>query len=280
MIKNESTTYDRKSHWVFLRGLARESRHWGGFPFELKSEVEKIVGPALVEALDLPGTGRYSEMKSPLSIQDITEFVREKLLESRAAKNERGANPIRFRVLVATSLGGMVASHWLENWPDDFQAAILINTSFSGISPFHHRLMPTAYLQVCKAIRAKTAMEREEAILRFVSNRPEVRKRAVAEWAKIQEDRPVSLENFVRQLFAASRYHAPNGAPKSPVLILKSRNDRLVSPRCSELIAERWGVEIRCHPSAGHDLTLDASEWATEQILDWLKEPLQNAFKK
>jgi len=35
-------------------------------------------------------------------------------------------------------------------------------------------------------------------------------------------------------------------------------------------IQKQWQLELRSHPSAGHDLTLDAGDWVVMQLKDWL----------
>jgi predicted alpha/beta hydrolase family esterase len=49
--------------------------------------------------------------------------------------------------------------------------------------------------------------------------------------------------------------------------VLASRDDKMVSPKCSEDIARYYNANLIEHPSAGHDLTLDDPSWVTEQIL-------------
>lgn len=270
--KNNSSNESQQTHWILLRGLARESRHWGSFPELFQSALRENGTEARVDCIDLPGTGRYSEMKSPVVISEITEFVREKYLEIRQRQRESGESPRSKSFLVAVSLGGIVASDWLERWPEDFAACTLINTSFKGYSPFYQRLSPEAFLRLLDILRGKTAAEREERVLRLVSNRPEIYKETATAWAKIFEDRPVSYENFARQLMAAARYQPSLHSPVVPVLVLNSKNDRMVHSSCSEQIASRWGAVLRCHPTAGHDLPLDEAEWVIEQICDWYRD--------
>jgi hypothetical protein len=35
-------------------------------------------------------------------------------------------------------------------------------------------------------------------------------------------------------------------------------------------IARRWHCSIAIHPTAGHDLPLDAGDWVAKEILAWL----------
>jgi pimeloyl-ACP methyl ester carboxylesterase len=267
---NTTTRTDASSQWVFVRGLAREARHWGHFPLDLKKSLELLSGgPVRVDTIDLPGTGRYSEMKSPISINEITDFARDKFIEHRTRLRQSGEVMPRETFLVAISLGGMVASRWLERWPDDFNGSVLINTSFKTFSPFYQRLKPQSYLQLFNIIRGRSAIERERAVLKLVSNRPDLFEETAHAWAQIHLSRPVSHENFARQLAAAARFTSVLETPPVPVLILNSLSDRMVNPACSKDIADRWHAELRRHPTAGHDLVHDDGPWVTSQITDW-----------
>lgn len=259
---NKNLETSASSHWILLRGLARETRHWGSFGQEL----EKAIPGARVDGMDLPGTGRYSEMKSPTSIPAITEFVREKFVELRTRMRDAGQEPPSECHLVAISLGGMVASEWLSRWPEDFVSCTLVNTSFRGYSPILKRLLPESYLHLFNIARHTDWRERERHVLKMVSNRPDMYETIAEEWAKYAYERPVSVENFVRQLAAAGRYQPDLDVPPCRVLVLNSERDRMVSPSCSELIARRWNAELRRHPTAGHDLPLDDPKWTVEQI--------------
>jgi hypothetical protein len=58
--------------------------------------------------------------------------------------------------------------------------------------------------------------------------------------------------------------------PHDRVLLLRSLQDRLVNPVCSERMAEQWDWPVRTHPEAGHDLPLDDADWVIKQIQDWI----------
>jgi pimeloyl-ACP methyl ester carboxylesterase len=114
----------------------------------------------------------------------------------------------------------------------------------------------------------------------MISNRPEIHDRVAREWARIFDERPIGRETFTKQLFAAGRYVPPNETPDVPLLLLNSLSDRMVHPSCSEAIADRWRCELRRHPTAGHDLTLDAGPWVTQAIDGWLKDSFECRARK
>jgi pimeloyl-ACP methyl ester carboxylesterase len=163
----------------------------------------------------------------------------------------------------------MVATHWLEQWPSDFSGCVIINSSFKGLSPVYQRLRPRALVHLIRIATESDIEKRERNILAMVSNRPEIYDETAKEWARISNSRPVSPENFLRQIMAASRFRMSLRFPSQPILVLNSRFDRMVHPDCSLQIAEMWGCEIRRHPTAGHDLPLDAGQWTAEQIVGW-----------
>lgn len=252
-------------HFVCLRGLGREARHWGDFAQNL----EQAIPGARVSYIDLPGAGVYYKIPSPRRIPEIMEFVRERMLEITASDPElqvRAEN----RHLIAMSLGGMVASEWLAKYPNDFKSCVLINTSFSGYSPLKQRLRREALRHLFGAAVSNDPYRREEYVLKMVSNRPEILDQTAGKWAKIHASQPVSHENFLRQLVAAMHYRPSYRPPRVPVLILTSEKDRMVDPACSESIAARWHAPIARHPTAGHDLPLDDAAWIAGQIRNFL----------
>lgn len=266
------------SQWILLRGLAREARHWGEFPKLLQRDLlggaqnESSNSIVRIDCLDLPGMGAYSEMRSPLSIAALAEFARDKMIELRRRRREEGEAVAQRAYIIAQSLGGMVASYWIHEWPRDFDGCVLINTSFRGYSPFYQRLRPSSLRHLANILRSyRDAIDCERNVLRIVSNRPELYEQVAREWGAVLENRPVSPENFARQLIAAARFQAPEAAPEIPVLVLNSARDRMVHPSCSQEVARRWKAEFRQHPTAGHDIPLDDGPWVAREIAAWVK---------
>jgi pimeloyl-ACP methyl ester carboxylesterase len=248
-------------NWLLLRGLARESAHWGDFVPLLKAQFPT----ATITTLDLPGTGEFCHQPSPASIPAITEHIR-----SQAQTRGLLEQPI---TLLAVSLGAMVAWEWLQRYPDDCRGAVLINTSFASLSPFYQRLRWQNYGKFCALLVQRDIYKRESAIVRLISNRKACYQQTAKEWAAIQTSRPLSIKTAAKQLIAAASYRPILIAPKAPVLLLNSKCDRLVSGNCSEQIQQHCSLELHTHPWGGHDLTLDDGEWVLEQVQIWLKEP-------
>lgn len=246
------------SAWILLRGWAREARHWGDFIPAL----EAAVVPNGVRTLDLPGTGRLRSQRSPLTVPGIVERCRQVLAKLDVRPPYK---------LLGQSLGGMVAIDWAARHVGEVERCVLLNTSARPFCAFHERLQLGRWATLLRILLTRDAEAREGAILALVSADAGRRAEARALWKRYAEDAPLGLGNVLRQLIAAACYRAPERPPGVPVLLLASRGDRLVDPRCSENLAGRWNVPLRVHPAAGHDLALDAGAWVADQVAGWLR---------
>lgn len=242
----------KQQTWFFLRGLIREAGHWAGF----LEEFARAFPERRMVALDLPGAGRYCDEACPTSVPAMVQRMRIDFLRERGEEN----------YLFAVSLGAMAALQWAQDFPQDFRALTLVNSSVRGLSPLHHRLRPGALPSVLGIFFASTHLAREQRILALSSNRPERHALVAVDWARVAEVRPISRANALRQLWAAAKFRRPELKPGTRMLVLSGAGDRLVHPECSQAIARHWGAEMRVHPTAGHDLTMDEPAWALEQV--------------
>lgn len=241
--------------WVLLRGLTRESGHWGDFPRQLAAALPG----ARIVPLDLPGNGELHAQASPLRVEEMAAGCRARL------RTLGVAGPCH---LLAMSLGAMVAVAWAAAHAEEVAGCVLINTSLRGISPFHRRLRPASYPALLGALASFDSRGREAAILRLTSSSAPA---AVLEhWVALQREHRVSRANALRQLVAAARFRAPAVPPPVPMLVLSGAADALVDPRCSADLAARWRLPCAQHPSAGHDLPLDDGPWVAEQVRAWV----------
>ena len=245
--------------WIFLRGLTRGTAHWGRFPDAFRNAVPD----SRVIPLDLPGNGSLNQVPSPLSITGMVSYCRTELLQ-------RGEKPPYY--LLAMSLGAMVAAEWSYQYPDEVAGCVLINTSFRPVSPFYRRLRPRNYLALLRlALLKTTSSDRERIILKMTSNNAASHEQVIPDWIATRLEHPVKEVNALRQLMAAARYRVPAAPPPVEVLLLAGVQDELVNVECSLAIASRWKCSLELHPSAGHDLPLDAPLWVTEQVRLWLQ---------
>ena len=267
---------DLGQNWILLRGLARESAHWGAFVPLLQATFPA----AQISLLDLPGTGCFHQETSPKTINTITDKVRRHAFDHGLLQQ-----PV---TILALSLGAMVGWQWMHSYPEDVCGAVLMNTSFADLSPFYLRLRWQSYRKFVALAMTRDVGSRESKILQLVSNRRYIAKDGVYDenqtgtgavqdeqisqaWEQIQHKRPISFKNSFRQIVAAASYRPGDIKPDQPVLLLNGLGDRLVSPVCSEAIHKKWNLELRRRIAAGHDLTLDDGAWVALQLKDWAR---------
>jgi len=249
--------------WVLLRGLARESGHWGEFPARLRERIEREQAGVRLLMLDLPGNGLLHAETSPSHVSEMVESCRSRLASVGVS------GPVH---LLAMSLGAMVASDWAARYPQEVSAAVLINTSLRPFSPFYRRLRPLNYLNfLMLSLSNLSRRQREAKVLRMTANLQARPEEVLDRWVALQEKHPVSLRNTIRQLRAAARFKVSRLRPQTPVLLLCSKADHLVDWRCSQAISRAWGAPLRLHLQAGHDLPLDDPKWVAEVVGDWLQ---------
>ncbi|MBN3756707.1 alpha/beta hydrolase [Paraburkholderia sp. Tr-20389] len=264
------------STWILLRGLTREARHWGALPDALRAALDGTkpgagranAAPSRVLTIDLPGNGEHANLRAPLQVAGMVDFV-------RAAARASGA-PAPYCVL-AMSLGGMVATCWAQRHPADIARLVLINTSMRPFSRFDERLRPQAWSGLAHiAWHWDEASVAEAEIHRLTCTNRATRDADVEAWTAIRESAPVSRANALRQLLAAARFSAQRQRPACPTLVLSTREDGLVDPACSAALAAAWGAPHWRHAWAGHDLPHDDPAWTVERIRAWLDQQDEN----
>jgi pimeloyl-ACP methyl ester carboxylesterase len=220
-----------------------------------------LLGAALdapIDCLDLPGFGTEHERPSPASVERITDDLRRRFAETR------GDAPWS---VLGISLGGMVALDWCARFPGDFERCVVVNTS-TRLSRRGERLRARAVGTLAPSLLGRRD-DKARAVLRISSNARPVDEALVRLHARWQTDRPLALSNVFRQVLAASAFELPPRM-ETPSLVMSSLGDQMVSWRCSETIARALGAPLALHPSAGHDLTLDAPDWVATQVARWL----------
>ncbi len=242
-----------------VRGLARETAHWGDFI----NQLQNLDGVASVTGLDLLGAGRYHKLTSPITIGENSEFLLSQIPMT-------GDRP---RVIISVSLGSMVAVEMAQRAPQMFSQIFVANTSFANLSPLHHRLQLEAFKRFFKISKSRTLQDRESEVLKMVSRDRGKHEKVLAEWVAIAEKRPMALKNFVRQLLAAATYRIADDPPDVPIVVLRSMGDQMVDPSCSQKLAEHWSLPLKTHPSSGHDIFIDDPQW----VLDIIKENLNQS---
>jgi pimeloyl-ACP methyl ester carboxylesterase len=257
---------------VLIRGLTRESRHWGdiaGAEGLLARQLRQLQ-PGIdwqVLSLDLPGNGRFSAMQSPASVAATVELARAQLLAIGAAPPY---------VLIGMSLGGMVATDWAQRYPQEARRLILINSSMRPFNGPLRRLRPRNWPSLLRLAAVWThpaqSARIERQIHALTCRRTDSLDADVNAWVRIREDQPVSASNALRQLWAAICFRCADLPPACRTLLLSGAHDGLVHPDCSVRLATLWRAGHYQHPTAGHDLPHDDPGWLSARIAGWLTQ--------
>lgn len=236
-------------NWLLLRGLVRERRHWGAFPDQLAAATG-----GEVRTLDLPGVGTERGRPAPWTLDATVDDLRGRFPESG-----RGWG------LFAPSLGGMLALRWAERHPADFARIVVCNTSARDLAAPWQRFSPRAIATAITGVLRRDIGAREAATLRLIAN-TEAAWAMAPTFAALATEAPIGPSVLVRQLVAAAFARTPPRL-SVPVLVLCAEGDRLCRPIASRRLAARLGAPIAVHPTAGHDLPLDAPSWVIAQLL-------------
>lgn len=240
-------------------GLTKEGAHWDDHFIE---NLKKKFNTEDVITVDLPGSGRFQDQKSPLSMAGIVNETRKNYLDSFQGD--------RHNILVSVSLGGMVATEWIKHYPKDFEKFVIINSSFRGFSPVHKRVQPWAMKKFFQVFLAGSDEEREHHVIDLCSNNSDMYDRTKRKWLKLAKERSMAKSNMLRQLLAGTRY-TPDCKPEIPTLIVAARHDKLAHFSCSESLQKKWNKDLYIFEEEhiGHGAHIDAPEELATVIHDW-----------
>lgn len=257
----------KKLNIYLIRGLTRESGHWGDFVNLLKSQLPE----AKIHLMDLPGAGVYHKTNAPSSFKKMVEFMRKDMIDT--------INPEEYNIVFATSLAGMLATEWTINYKNDFDGLIMVNSSFKGICSTNERANKSVRGDMLRILLTNNIKRRERLIIKVNSNKSEMVDKLLDAWVLIQKKRKMSRMNILRQTLAGMRYELKGKKPEIPILIIGSKGDRMVSPSCIEKIHNHFGGDLIWHPTSGHGLPLDEPEWLSKTVSNWSRESF-NTYKQ
>lgn len=250
------SSFDQPHQWILVRGLAREQRHWGGFPAQIRAKFPK----GRVLTLDLAGVGARSHLPSPRSIAAMAVDLR-----AEFQKHSDGTPAF----MLSPSLGGMVMLEWLNQDATGIAGAVLINTSIKGLNPFWERMQMGALFRLAASVFVRSAEAKERLVLSVVSNHEAGRVAALPLWTKLRAESPIATRVAITQIYAAMTHEVSFPKDPPPVLIMRGMQDKLAHPRCSETLSKRIRSRLVDHPTGGHDLPMDDPEWILDQIGSW-----------
>ena len=232
---------------LLLRGLIRESGHW----FDWIERLQRRNEWSHIHVIDFPGVGTEWMRSCPVHLDQILEDVRTRLPHFETSPD-----------VLALSMGGMLALRWgeLYGW-DQFHTLALVNTSARDVAPFWERLNARQFPKIAKLFLSNNLKAREEVILELTAQNlsGERRENYLAHAIAIGEKRPLSKKTAFRQLLAAARFKAP-AEVSIPLFMAVSLEDRLVSPKCSLALSERYRVSPVLFPENGHDVVLESPD--------------------
>jgi pimeloyl-[acyl-carrier protein] methyl ester esterase len=246
-------------NWIFLRGLARETRHWGKFP----EMFQQSFPGTFTQVLEIPGVGKKYREKPPIVLDRYADLLREEFLQ---LKQERTGD----WGILAISMGSMIAMLWANRYPHDFTSGIFINSSAGNLSSIKERFSVEAMKMVGNLFFKEDYEQREKAILELTTHRKSITGELIKEYSNYSRQFPIKRAYFLRQIYAASRFKVPSKLPFDPIL-LNGQYDSLASPVCSEILANHFQVPFYRDTESGHDLPLDHPEWIIDTIGPLLK---------
>ncbi|GLX80301.1 alpha/beta hydrolase [Thalassotalea insulae] len=241
-------------HWLLLRGLGRDKRHWGKFV----DQFQQALPYDSVTAIDTLGNGEFSQNKSPLAIADYTDHCREQVLKKRQELPQQ-------LDLVALSLGGMIALDWAQRYPQEIASITLINTSVANLTPWYQRIKLVSLTKLLLAVLINSRSDMFEKVILQQTSNLALAPSVLSQWLDYYMQSHTSRRNLIRQLIAASQFRLTANLNVAP-LVLASSQDRIVNCQASKDIQQFSEGEIFLHPSAGHDLTLDDGDWVIRHI--------------
>lgn len=245
--------------WVCIKGLKQDARHWRGLPAELASRTGGVALP-----MSLPGAGELADAPVPDTVEGMAAMLRARF----AAEADPSQGPWG---VLGLSLGGMVALAWAHAFPGDLGGVVVGNTSAADLSPPWRRIRAARWPQLLRASLPMDAVRREEHAVRLTTSRqidPQRVRRIAEEQARWQRERPFTRRALAGQLRAASRFRTPPSL-SVPALVLIGAGDGFVDPACGHALADRLGAARRVHPTAGHELGLDAPAWLVATAARW-----------
>jgi len=220
---------------VMIRGLGSDLCAW----YEQTPILSRVFR---LLVFDNRGAGRSDKPTEPYSIRQMaadTKGLMDSLGIGRAA-------------MLGISMGGMIAQEFALNYPDRLTSLILGCTHFGG-----PRVVP-APPEILAAITAGPEVSGEALEMQqravfcedTVSRRPEV----IRKFREARSRYPMPPHAFACQVAAVMGHDTWARLPsvRIPTLVLTGRDDRLVPPANSSLIAERIPAAVLRELPGGH----------------------------
>lgn len=251
-----------KTQLFLVIGLTKEGRHWDD---QFVDNLKKLFKTQELFLIDLPGAGAFENEKSPLSMEGIIEKTRSRYKEK--------FDPDARRVLITVSLGGMAGASWVEKYPNDFHHFVIMNSSFSNLSPIIKRVQPRSIKSFISIFLTKSKKNKDRKIVKMCSNNPQRHGETLEKWDVISQESFMSPFNIVRQVLAGAMFKL-GAKPKTNVFVIAAKHDTLAHYSCSEKLAQAWDCPLYLFEEKhiGHALHIDAPMELAQIIFDHINE--------
>lgn len=250
----------KKTQLFLVIGLTKEGRHWDDDFVQYMKDIFKTEDAFLV---DLPGAGEFGNESSPFTMENIIKQTRRRYKEQ--------FDPDARRILVSISLGGMAGASWVEQYPDDFHDFVIINSSFSNLSPIHKRVQPKSIKNFISIFLTKSKKDKDRKIVKMCSNNTDRHDITLKKWDHLSKNSFMKPTNILKQVLAGAIFKL-GPKPKPNVYIIAAKNDMLAHYSCSEALATKWDAPIHLFEEdhIGHALHIDAPKELAENIHKFL----------
>jgi len=249
-------------HFFLIRGLTREAGHWGStFDGLLNERFDK----PQITYMDLPGSGIFYDKKASVKLSKMSEQTRSYYLETIKKSKDK-------KIVVATSLAGMMMLEWSQKYNEDFDAIVLSAVGLKKVCTSKERVSPSAKRKMFNIGTTFNLKEKERKIYQINSNNEVKENKVVDNWVEIQEKRPMSFFNTMKQALSGLFYNPQITKSKIPILVLGSKKDAVVSEECIKKVALHLGAKYKLHETSGHGIPIDAPDWMADSIQEWLEE--------
>lgn len=180
--------------------------------------------------------------------------------------------------IMGHSLGGVVAQEIAVNHPERVIKLILVSSSLGKGEPqdFNPELLEVLGLKEGDTQIDFSRLNVRRTLYALVGmtfNKKSYRK--TMQFLSMLFFQPSKFEGLADQLKAVSDYSSRDKISqiKSPTLVITGAEDRLVSPHCSEVLAEKIpNAELMMVPGASHALNIETPYQFNQTILAFLKK--------
>jgi pimeloyl-ACP methyl ester carboxylesterase len=239
---------------VTIRGLGSNLTAWYEQTPEFARHFRTIV-------FDNRGAGRTGKPDAPYSLHQMaadTAGLMDALGVKRAA-------------LLGISMGGMIAQEFALAYPDRLACLILGCTHFGG------RATTPAAPEIVAAVVAGESANSEQQMLQlqavFADDTIRGRRDVVEKHQQMRNLHPIPPFAFMRQIQAITQFDASErlGSIRIPTLVLTGRDDRLVPPANSRMIAERIPGAVLKELPGGHLFFTEHPELFNPLVIEFVR---------